>query len=483
MIGEAQHNKSKQICIVVVLNGYGAIEMSNPVNSFIQKYNVPGPRYTSYPTVPYWDEQHFSLDLWKQTLKRSFDESNATEGISLYIHLPFCESLCTFCGCHKKVTKRHEVEQPYIQAVLKEWALYCQLLVDQPVIKEIHLGGGTPTFFSAEHLKQLIEGILSKAKIAHEYEFSFEGHPNNTSKAHLQALYDLGFRRVSYGVQDYNEKVQKAIHRIQSFEHVKQVTEWAKEIGYTSISHDLVFGLPFQNLDDVLHTIDQTTALMPDRLAFYSYAHVPWIKGNGQRGFKDQDVPKDEMKRQCYEEGKKKLLEQGYHEIGMDHFALEQDPMYQSFQAGTLHRNFMGYTASKTQVMIGLGVSSISDSWYSFAQNEKNIDDYYVSLEQEQIPVYRGHILSGEDLVIRKHILNLMCSFETSWVDPQMDFPELNDVLNQLNEMQHDQLLVIGDESIRVTEAGKPFVRNICMAFDLKLKRKMPESRIFSMTI
>lgn len=457
--------------------------MSVQATSLIQKYNVPGPRYTSYPTVPYWEEQYFSLKQWKQTLKRSFAESNQKEGISLYIHLPFCESLCTFCGCHKRVTKRHEVEQPYIQAVLKEWDLYCELLEEKPMIKEIHLGGGTPTFFSIEHLTQLIKGILVKAEIAPEHEFSFEGHPNNTTYEHLQGLYDLGFRRVSYGVQDYNETVQKAIHRIQPYENVKQVTEWAREIGYTSISHDLVFGLPLQSLEDVLTTIGQTNTLMPDRLALYSYAHVPWIKGNGQRGFKDADVPKDEIKRQCYEEGKKKLLAHGYHEIGMDHFALESDSMYQAFKEGSLHRNFMGYTASKTQVMIGLGISSISDSWYSFAQNVKTIEEYYECLEQNEIPVVKGHVLSQEDLIIRKHILNLMCSFTTSWADEHMQFAEIDEVVEQLKEMSQDQLIKIVDSSVTILEKGKPFVRNICMAFDLRLKRKMPENRIFSMTI
>ncbi len=457
--------------------------MLKPASSLVQKYNVPGPRYTSYPTVPYWEEVSFSREAWQQSLQRAFAESNASEGISLYIHLPFCESLCTFCGCHKRVTKRHEVEQPYIQAVLKEWDLYCQLLPDRPMIKEIHLGGGTPTFFSVAHLQQLIQGILAKAIVAPEHEFSFEGHPNNTTREHLQALYDLGFRRVSYGVQDYNEKVQKAIHRIQPYKHVQRVTEWARDIGYTSISHDLVFGLPFQNLDDVLNTIQQTTQLNPDRLAFYSYAHVPWIKGNGQRGFKDDDVPKDELKRTLYEEGKKKLLAHGYHEIGMDHFALKSDAMYQAFQQGSLHRNFMGYTASKTQLMIGLGLSSISDSWYSFAQNEKTLEDYYARLEQNEIPVFRGHVLTAEDLMIRRHILNLMCSFQTSWAEPEMQFPELPEVLKQLEEMQEDGLLTLFEDHLQVTEQGKPFVRNICMAFDLRLKRKVPSTRIFSMTI
>lgn len=226
--------------------------------SLIQKYNVPGPRYTSYPTVPYWEQNNFDLKSWKARLIKSFNLSNYSQGISLYIHLPFCESLCTFCGCHKRITKRHDVEEPYIDAVLKEWQLYCDLLHERPIIKELHLGGGTPTFFSTSNLIKLIEGIFKRADRAKGYEFSFEGHPNNTSLNHLKCLYSLGFRRVSFGVQDYSPKVQKAIHRIQPFEHVKSVTDWARAVGYTSVSHDLIYGLPFQHLDDVLINIENT---------------------------------------------------------------------------------------------------------------------------------------------------------------------------------------------------------------------------------
>ncbi|TRX41391.1 oxygen-independent coproporphyrinogen III oxidase [Flavobacterium restrictum] len=452
-------------------------------NSLIQKYNVPGPRYTSYPTVPYWNETDFSYAIWAATLKKSFEESNTSEGISLYIHLPFCESMCTFCGCNKRITKNHEVEHPYIEAVLKEWTLYCQLVEARPVIKEIHLGGGTPTFFSTKNLEDLINGILNHATKAETYEFSFEGHPNNTTHEHLKKLYDLGFRRVSFGVQDYSEKVQKAIHREQSFHNVAKVTFWAREIGYTSIGHDIIFGLPFQEIEDVVDTIEKTKSLQPDRLAFYSYAHVPWIKGNGQRGFKDEDIPKDGEKRVLYEIGKKLLSKNGYYEIGMDHFALATDSLYQSFQNGKLHRNFMGYSSSKTQVMIGLGVSSISDSWYSFAQNVKNLEDYYQMLEWNQLPVYRGHLLTQEDLIIRKHILNLMCTFQTSWANEADYCKEIPEIILQLNEMQQDQLLRIDEKKIMVLEAGKPFVRNICMAFDLLLKRKAPQTELFSMTV
>lgn len=451
--------------------------------ALIQKYNVPGPRYTSYPTVPYWNEAGFTYQDWITSFKKSFQESNAKEGISLYIHLPFCESLCTFCGCNKRITKNHDVESPYIQAVLKEWRLYSKLLDEKPIIKEIHLGGGTPTFFSTKNLEDLINGIFAYANKAEDYEFSFEGHPNNTTHAHLQKLYDLGFRRVSFGVQDYSEKVQKAIHREQPFHNVAKVTFWAKEIGYTSIGHDIIFGLPFQTIENVVDTIEKTKSLQPDRLAFYSYAHVPWIKGNGQRGFKDEDIPKDQEKRILYQVGKELLQKNGYVEIGMDHFALPTDSLYQSFKNGQLHRNFMGYSSSKTQLMIGLGVSSISDSWYSFAQNEKNLDDYYRWLEEDKLPVFRGHLLTAEDLIIRKHILNLMCQFETRWDSPETYFEEIPEIIAQLREMETDGLLLFKENGIQVTDLGKAHVRNICMAFDLHLKRKAPETALFSMTV
>ncbi|MFD1614857.1 oxygen-independent coproporphyrinogen III oxidase [Gelatiniphilus marinus] len=453
------------------------------ISKLVNKYNIAGPRYTSYPTVPYWDNDTFSLEKWKTSLATSFNESNSKEGLSLYIHLPFCESLCTFCGCNKRITKQHTVESPYIKAVLKEWYLYLELFDEKPIIKEMHLGGGTPTFFSPDNLKLLINGILKDSELAQNYEFSFEGHPNNTTQEHLQALFDVGFRRVSYGVQDYNETVQKAIHRIQPFENVKRATALAREIGYTSVGHDIIFGLPFQTLEHVKETILKTKALLPDRLAFYSYAHVPWIKGNGQRGFKDTDLPAAELKRAQYELGKELLAQAGYHEIGMDHFALPSDSLYKSMQNGSLHRNFMGYTASKTQAMVGLGVSSISDSWYGFSQNEKRIEDYYELLKQNKIPVFRGHILNEEDLIIRKHILNLMCQFKTKWAPDYLYFKELPDALLQLQEMEDDGLLTISSNSIEVTKKGQAFVRNICMAFDVLLQRKQPDVQLFSMTV
>lgn len=452
-------------------------------SSLVQKYNVPGPRYTSYPTVPYWDRDDFSGRKWKETVKRSFEESNDKEGISLYIHLPFCESMCTFCGCHKRITKRHNVEVPYIRAVLKEWRLYCNLFEARPKIKELHLGGGTPTFFSPENLRFLIHGITRHATLAEDHQFGFEGHPNNTTREHLQELFDLGFRRVSFGVQDYDENVQRAIHRIQPFEAVKKVTEAAREIGYTSIGHDIIFGLPLQRLEHIESTIEKTKQLRPDRLAFYSYAHVPWLKGNGQRGFNEADLPSPVEKRNQYETGKALLARVGYCEIGMDHFALDTDQLYQSMEEGRLHRNFMGYTESKTQLMVGLGASAISDSWYGFAQNVKGIEEYQNLLENDVIPVYRGHILGEEDIKVRRHILNLMCRFFTSWSQPDLWFKGLPGALVKLGEMERDGLVKIGSDHLAITEKGRPFVRNVCMAFDLYLLNNKPETKLFSMTV
>lgn len=215
-------------------------------NNLIAKYNIPGPRYTSYPTVPYWENETFSKEAWKKSFLKTFNESDESQSISLYIHLPFCEQLCTFCGCNKRITKNHKVETPYLESVLREWELYIELLDNRPIIKELHLGGGTPTFFSPENLSNLIKGIFKLADRAPEASISFEGHPNNTTFKHLETLKDLGFNRVSYGVQDYNHTVQKAINRLQPFENVKRVTEQARELGYNSVGHDIFFVFLFK---------------------------------------------------------------------------------------------------------------------------------------------------------------------------------------------------------------------------------------------
>ena len=453
------------------------------MSSLIQKYNIPGPRYTSYPTVPYWNKEGISIENWISSFQKSFKESNQSEGISLYIHLPFCESLCTFCACHKHITKRHQVEEDYIDTVLKEWKLYADLVDEKPIIKEIHLGGGTPTFFASSQLKKLIDGLFLLADKHPNYEFSLEGHPNNTTKEQLQTLYDLGFTRISFGVQDYDPIVQKSIHRVQPFINVENVTNWSREIGYTSVSHDLIFGLPFQTKENIIDTIKKTKQLSPDRISYYSYAHVPWIKGVGQRGFDEKDLPQDDEKRELYEIGKELFSEMGYVEIGMDHFALKTDSLYKATVEKTLHRNFMGYTANKTQLMIGLGMSSISDSWYGFAQNVKTVKEYQKLVNQGEIPIFRGHLLTKEDLIVRKHILNMMCHFKTNWKTSEQEIVDLKKQTELLAEMEADGLVMIDEEGLVIPDEARPYVRNICMAFDMHLQKSKPETRLFSMTI
>ncbi len=452
-------------------------------DQLIEKYNVPGPRYTSYPTVPDWDADSMNSKVWEDTLLKFYNSEEGQEGISLYIHLPFCESLCTFCGCHKHITKQHSVEEPYINTVLKEWNLYLNLLPNKPIIKEIHLGGGTPTFFAPSELKRLIDGILKESVLSEDYEMSFEGHPNNTSYEHLKTLYDLGFRRVSFGVQDYSPKVQKAINRIQPFETVEKVHNNAREIGYTSISHDLVFGLPHQTIKDVEDTISKTISLNPERLSFYSYAHVPWVKGVGQRGFSHDDIPKGTAKRRLYEAGKKAFIDNGYFEVGMDHFALESDHLYQALKHKKLHRNFMGYTTNTNKIMIGLGMSAISDCWIGFAQNAKTVKEYQASVDNGELPIFKGHLLSDQDLMLRQHILNLMCHFETDWCKDILEHPEFDTIRENLKGLEADKLIEVNNVGVRVLPKGEKFVRNVCMALDIKLFQSKSSEPRFSLTI
>lgn len=450
--------------------------------ALIRKYNVPGPRYTSYPTVPYWDADGFNLDAWKGRVKEVFSRTNASEGISLYIHLPFCESLCTYCGCNKRITRNHGVELPYIESLLHEWALYQELFDAVPRISEMHLGGGTPTFFSPDNLRLLMNGLTNSSILSQGAELSFEAHPNNTTQAHLEELHFLGFRRLSLGVQDFDLEVQKAIHRIQPFENVKRVTDQARGIGYTSVNFDLIYGLPKQTLASVHDTIERTLELMPDRIAFYSYAHVPWVS-KSQRGYDESDLPTDERKRELYELGKAMFLEAGYIEIGMDHFALPDDGLSFADQKGTLHRNFMGYTTQSTHLMVGLGVSAISDGWSAFAQNVKTVEEYQSIVAAGEIPVFRGHILTGEDLQIRQHILNLMCRHRTAWENGQGKYLDIHGTLLRLSEPLDDGLVQLVPHGIEVTAKGRPFIRNICMALDARLWRGEEKGQVFSSTV
>ncbi len=447
--------------------------------NLISKYNVPGPRYTSYPTVPYWALEQWDSSAWISTVQKGLTQHEHPT-ISLYIHLPFCESLCTFCGCHKYITTQHNVSRPYIETVLKELDLILKQINHPITVSEIHLGGGTPTFCTPSELTFLIEEIKNRVAFAPAIEMSFEAHPKSTSPEHLSALYALGFRRVSFGIQDYDPTVQQAIHRVQTIDEVSSVHEHSRKMGYTSISHDLVYGLPKQQFCGFKKTIEQTIALQPDRVSLYSYAHVPWVRGTGQRGFNDDDLPTGTSKRTLYELAKDLFVGAGYLEIGMDHFALPTDSLAWAMDNHQLHRNFMGYTTKPSPVLIGLGMSAISDSWFGFAQNEKNLKKYTERIQSGSLAITRGHLLNAEDREIREHILNLMCRFETTIPAPSV--VHFGNLIQRLFPMIEDGLVEIDENTIRITAKGIPFVRNCCMAFDKYLLDPISE-RSFSLII
>ncbi|MEO0335892.1 MAG: oxygen-independent coproporphyrinogen III oxidase, partial [Pseudomonadota bacterium] len=375
-------------------------------SELFKKYDVQAPRYTSYPTVPYWSETP-SWEQWIQALSSGLSADSS--GWSLYMHIPFCETLCSFCGCNTVITKAHKKEQPYVVRLLQEWQIYRDQvagLKSRPM-RQLHLGGGTPTFLSADNLKALLEPILESVNIADGYDGSIEVDPRRTNREQLQALYDLGFRRVSLGVQDFNFEVQRLINRIQTFEENKSITEIAREIGFTSVNFDLIYGLPQQTPERMQKTLESTLELRPDRIAFYSLAVVPWIKP-AQRLFKIEDLPQGEDKYRLYEMGRELFLKAGYEDIGLDHFALSDERLAVARRNGELHRNFMGYTESRTDVLLGLGVSAISEAPTCFHQNKKELPVYEREIDDGKVPTLRGHLLSDEDLKVREQILQFM---------------------------------------------------------------------------
>jgi len=452
------------------------------VNSIlVRKYNRAVPRYTSYPTVPYWTDE-IDTAKWKQVFQNKFEEQNVTNGISLYLHLPFCESLCTYCGCNKKITTNHKVEDEYLQAIEKEWVIYRRLMNQTPVIRELHIGGGTPTFFSPVNLQRLLNFILKSSILHPRHEFSIEGHPNNTTRQHLKMLYSAGFRRISYGVQDNDPEVQRVINRIQPFENVKNATEMARTMGFTSVNFDLIYGLPLQTLESIERTINQTIQLKPDRIAFYSYAHVPWTS-RAQRLFDESHLPSPEEKILLYLKGKELLIKNGYVDIGMDHFALTTDDLYQAWREGRLHRNFMGYTTSSTKFLLGLGVSSISDTGNAFAQNNKTLHEYYAAISENKLAVKKEFFLNEEDEAFRKYILDIICKSEVSFSSKHLPLLEQYS-FPQLKELQKDGLVELNKQRLTVTPQGHNFLRIICSTFDLYLQRSAKDGKdIFSKAI
>ena len=453
-------------------------------SELLKKYDVPGPRYTSYPTILHWTDSP-TVEEWIESVSESLDLTERQgNGSAVYVHIPFCRSLCTYCGCNSRITCSTSVGRAYVKTCLKEWDLYHELLNHSQSIplSELHLGGGTPTFLSPAELDELISGILRHTNQTSDAEFSVESDPRVTQPEHLSTLYRLGFRRLSLGIQDFDPVVQLAVNRVQTESQVRAVTEEARALGFTSINYDLIYGLPFQTLQSIEQTIQAVQRLRPDRIAFYAYAHVPWVKP-GQRHFTEKDLPSGDEKRALYEFGRRLLTAEGYREIGMDHFALESDVLYQASLEKNLHRNFMGYAPRFVSPLIGLGVSSISDCSDAFVQNEKTLELYEERVARGELPIFRGHKLNNEDVILRRHILNLMTRFETSWETPEVYVPYLDSVAERLEPLEHDELVKLKGKTCEVTDVGRPFLRNICMAFDACLTRDNSTTQLFSRTI
>ncbi len=327
-----------------------------------------------------------------------------------------------------------------------------------------------------------MNGLMANATTTDDFEFGLEAHPNVTTIEHLEKLKQLGYTRISFGIQDFNPDIQKAINRHQTYEQTAMLTHEARKLGFDSVNYDFVYGLPLQDKACMEENMKRVLELKPERIALYSYAHVPW-KSPSQRGYSEEDLPRNEEKRALYETGKELLENMGYAEIGMDHFALPKDDLYNAMESKSLHRNFMGYTPGFTKLMVGLGVSSISDSWGMFMQNSKVFEEYVAEIKEGKLAVFKGHVLTSQEKIIRKHILNIMCHFETDWAEGALRFPSFEEGLDRLTELENDGLVEVSQDGLKVTEEGKPFVRNICMAIDPYLWEQQPGMRLFSETV
>jgi oxygen-independent coproporphyrinogen-3 oxidase len=447
------------------------------VTDLFAKYDVPAPRYTSYPTVPFWTDSP-TTQQWLSELNQAFLDRVATW--SLYFHLPFCESLCTFCACNTVITRDHGREDGYVKLLSTEWNLYRErvpALLKRPLLG-VHLGGGTPTFFSKENLSRILGPILAETCVdQNRFEASVEVHPGHTTQDQLAMLRGMGFTRISIGVQDFDPEVQRLVNRHQPYEVTKSVTDIARELGYTSVNYDLIYGLPRQNPERFRETVQKTVELRPDRIALYSFARVPWIKP-AQRSYKDEDLPVAGEKRALYEQAREMLHEAGYVEIGMDHFALPHDGMAEAQRKGTLHRNFQGYTETRTTVLLGLGVSAISETPTCFHQNEKAFPVYERRVQAGEIPTLRGHLLTDEDQQLREQVLQFMTRFKVRLTDNQAA-----DARTFLKAMIDDGLVEISDDILELTEKGTPFLRNACMFFDRRLRSQEQRPQVFSQAL
>ena len=458
-------------------------EAANVTADLIQRYDRPGPRYTSYPPATEFHED-VGAEAYAQHLERASQEDAP---LSLYVHLPFCEERCLYCGCNVVITKKRPVMRHYLDVLYKEIRAVAKRLGGRRKLSQYHWGGGTPTYLSPEETRELQTVVLSEFEIEPDAEVAIEVDPRVTTNEHLDVLHDIGFNRLSMGVQDFTPEVQEAVNRVQPYELTEALVEHGRKLGFLSTNIDLIYGLPLQSVETFRKTLEQVNQIRPERIAVYSYAHLPHIKGH-QRTIDPATLPPPEVKLELFASAIRAFGGAGYLSVGMDHFALPEDEMGQAIANGSLWRNFMGYTVRHAPDMVGLGMSSIGDVAGAFFQNDKRLVNYERAIEAGNLPIERGYVLTREDLIRRYVITALMCTFHLEIAEVERRFglefrTHFAESLKDLEPMVADGFLTIGEERIEVVGRGRLFIRNICMAFDPYLKKSSGDQPRFSRTV
>ncbi|HXX99764.1 MAG TPA: oxygen-independent coproporphyrinogen III oxidase [Candidatus Limnocylindrales bacterium] len=450
---------------------------------FVARYNRPGPRYTSYPTAPVWTESFGAKDF-EAAIE---DADRKGSPVSLYMHLPFCESLCLFCACNVIIQKDKRVAPPYISTLKKEIDRMAHGISRKRQVTQFHWGGGTPTYLSPEQIEDLFTYTRERFTFAPDAEIGIEIDPRVTSQAHLETVRKMGFNRLSMGIQDFKEDVQKAVHRVQPYEMTRDTIASARKLGFDSINVDLIYGLPYQTGESFAHTVEQIVGLSPDRIAMFSYAHVPWLKK--QQGSFVKFLPEGMKKFDIFRSGLLKFLEAGYLYIGMDHFAKENDELAVSQRNRTLHRNFQGYTTKAGADLYGMGITAISGIQDTYAQNYRDIPSWEKAVNERGLATMRGYRLSQDDIIRREVISRLLCHTVIVKDEISKQFGINFDQyfaaeLEHLKMPQEDGLVVMNDKEIRAAWLGRIFIRNLAMVFDPYLEKQQLASRpLFSKTL
>lgn len=439
-----------------------------------KKYDKPGPRYTSYPTAPQFNESFTHEDFLDEIVKTNYGKE--LPDLSLYFHLPYCDTLCYFCGCNMLITRNRDRINEYINYLKKEIDLIRTYILPDRKVAQHHWGGGTPTHLRPDEINDLASYINQSFEFKNDSENSCEIDPRELTKVHLEALRNNGFNRISMGVQDFDEKVQKAVNRIQPEDITRQTVEWVRELKFDSINLDLIYGLPFQQVDTFADTVDKIIDISPDRIAVFNYAHVPWMKKH-MALIHPEDIPAAEVKLEILKMTIEKLTSSGYEFIGMDHFAKPDDELSVAMKEKKLYRNFQGYSTNAGADLYAMGITSISQLNNVYAQNYKTEKEYYSSLDEDRIPTAKGYKLTEDDHLRREVIMKLMCNFELEFKNIEKEF----DIdfkkyfawgLNNLKEMEKDNLVEINDNGIYVKDMGRLLIRNIAMNFDGYIERK-----------